>query len=63
MTGLYALAALMGALLSDMGKFGVCAGFLCGVTVCFLEKGEFLTQGILDVAAALVWQDPEAGGS
>lgn len=53
MTGLYALSAVMGALLSDMGKFGVCTGFLCGVTVCFLEKGAFLSQGFLDIAAAL----------
>lgn len=53
MTGLYALAAVMGALLSEMGKFGVCAGFLCGVTVCFLEKGNFMTTGLFDVIAAL----------
>jgi len=51
--GIYALASVMGAIMSAMGKAGVCTGFLCGVTVCILSHGNFRVLGLYDIIASV----------
>lgn len=49
MMGAYVLASLMGALMSGMGKQGVCAGFLCGITVWALTRGSLFGIGFFEI--------------
>lgn len=51
--GIYGTASLLGAMMSSLGKWGVCAGFLSGITVCVLERGEFSGIGLADVIVAM----------
>lgn len=51
--GIYGAASLMGGMMSSLGKWGVCAGFLSGFTVCVLERGSFSGIGLADVIVAM----------
>ncbi|MBR4172780.1 MAG: hypothetical protein IKR46_00210, partial [Clostridia bacterium] len=52
MSGLFALSALFGALLSKMGKTGVSMGFLSGATICVLLIGRLGVLSMADIFAA-----------
>ena len=52
MSGLFAISALLGALLAKMGRGGVAAGFLTGATVCVLCMGRLGELSIADILAA-----------
>lgn len=52
MSGLFAVSALVGAVLSKTGKTGVSAGFLAGATVCVLSSGSLGELSIADIFAA-----------
>lgn len=47
--GMLAAAALLSASLAGMGKCGVAAGFLCGLTVCVLYSGSLGGMRIIDI--------------
>lgn len=51
--GMYAGASVLGAVMSAMGKYGVCTGFLCGITACVLSMGGFDEVGLGDILASV----------
>ncbi len=51
-SGMFAISALLGALTAKMGKTGVAAGFLTGLTVCVLCMGKLSGLSIADIFAA-----------
>lgn len=52
MSGLFAVSALISAVLSKTGKTGVSAGFLTGMTVCILSIGSIGELSVADVFSA-----------
>ena len=55
LSGMFTLSAALSAALSKMGKAGVSAGFLSGITICLLSMGNLGKLHISDIFSAPVF--------